>query len=150
MVVIWRRRNVTPEILHTREFNLWYKHIPQSTLQYFKDNFSYQDDNDMCNRASVVTAFLAQEGITKMAQLRNSSHCGDTKTRMCQTWYHIPLIWIFIFSETYRHIEAHFTPPAKSLASLLLAGQLVVMPPLKWPFIQEYDTEYFQISYDKC
>ena len=29
-------------------------------------------------------------------------------------------------------------------------GQLVVIPLLKWPFIQEYDTEYFQISYDKC
>ena len=42
------------------------------------------------------------------------------------------------------------TPPSKSLASLWLAGQLVVIPLLKWPIIQEYDTEYFQILYDKC
>ena len=42
------------------------------------------------------------------------------------------------------------TPPSKSLASLWLAGQLVVIPLPRWPFFQKYHTEYFQISYDKC
>ena len=43
-----------------------------------------------------------------------------------------------------------YTPPSKSLASLWLAGQLVVILLLRWPFFQEYHTEYFKISYDKC
>ena len=42
------------------------------------------------------------------------------------------------------------TPPSKSLASLWLAGQLVVIPLLRWPFLQESYRNYFKISYDKC
>ena len=49
-------------------------------------------------------------------------------------------LWCFLWS----------TPPFKSLASLWLAGQIVVIPLLRWPFFQEYHTEYFQIWYDKC
>ena len=36
------------------------------------------------------------------------------------------------------------TPPSKSLASLWLAGQLVVIPLLRWPYFQKYHTEYFK------
>ena len=32
----------------------------------------------------------------------------------------------------------------------LVNGQLVVIPLLRWPFCQEYHTEYFEIPYDKC
>ena len=46
-------------------------------------------------------------------------------------------------------ILCSYTPPSKSLASLWLVGQLVVIPLLRWQFFQEYYTEYFQISYDK-
>ena len=47
-------------------------------------------------------------------------------------------------------IRYMYTPPSKSLASLCLADQLVVIPLIRWPFFQEYHTEYFKISYDKC
>ena len=50
----------------------------------------------------------------------------------------------------FSFILTHYTPPSKSLASLWLAGQLVVIPLLRWPFFQEYSAEYFQILYDKC
>ena len=53
----------------------------------------------------------------------------------------VEIVWLYVL---------WYTPPSKSLASLWLAGQLVVIPLLKWPFMQEYDTECFQISYDKC
>ena len=40
-------------------------------------------------------------------------------------------------------------PPNKSLGSFWLAGQLVVIPLLKWPYFQAYHIEYFKIAYDK-
>ena len=40
--------------------------------------------------------------------------------------------------------SVHYTPPSKRLASLWVAGQLVVIPLLKWPYFPEYHTEYFQ------
>ena len=53
------------------------------------------------------------------------------------------LNWILFFI-LFKYTALQF------LASLWLAGQIVVIPLLKWPFIQERDAEKFQISYDKC
>ena len=61
-----------------------------------------------------------------------------------------PLIKPMLIYHPWASVTLTYTPPSKSLSSLWLAGQLVAIPQLKWPYFQEYHTEYFKISYDKC
>ena len=87
---------------------------------------------------------------------------------MHSVWFlHIVINSLWPGESIWWHISAYFTNgsgnglssggtkplptlPSKSLASLCLAGQLVVILLLRWPFLQEYYTDYFKMSYDKC
>ena len=80
-------------------------------------------------------------------------HSGKESGRRSESpmWRHQWRSFVLIsHADDVKHEIRLYTPPSKSLASLWLAGQLVVIPLLKWPYFQKYHTEYFKISYDKC
>ena len=86
----------------------------------------------------------------------NSAHKGQITRKMfpfddvimfyeyhCLLMYQTAWICRNTFTEVYK-------PLSKRLASLWLAGQPVLIPLLKWRYFEEYHTEYFKLSYDKC
>ena len=105
-----------------------------------------------CVNGTVIQFIGCGTGLSvynKQSWLHNTTNIRKETCRLNANHYPMKITTVSQSVGIFSNNSYDYTPPSKSLASRWLAGQLVVIPPLKWPYFQEYHTEYFKIPYDK-
>ena len=108
--------------------------------------------DNKCVHGTVIQLIGCGTGLSvynKQSWLHSTTNIRKETCRLNADHYPMKITTVSQSVGIFSNNSYDYTPPSKSLASLWLAGQLVVIPPLKWPYFQEYHTEYFKIPYDK-